>query len=75
MSDPALREPAFSLRIPAGDSRERLVCDHCAFIDYVNPKVVVGAVCTWEERILLCRRAIEPRKGYWTVPAGFLEEK
>jgi ADP-ribose pyrophosphatase YjhB (NUDIX family) len=75
VSDPVAREPAFSPRIPPGDNRERLVCDNCGFVDYVNPKIVVGAVCAWEERILLCRRAIEPRKGYWTVPAGFLEEK
>jgi ADP-ribose pyrophosphatase YjhB (NUDIX family) len=50
------------------------VCDHCGFVDYVNPRVVVGAVCTWGDRILLCRRSIEPRRGFWTLPAGFLEE-
>lgn len=60
-------------RIPAGDDRERLVCPDCGFIDYVNPKIVVGAVCTWEDRFLLCRRAIPPRLGYWTIPAGYLE--
>jgi ADP-ribose pyrophosphatase YjhB (NUDIX family) len=70
---PSLR-PAFSRRVPGGDSRERQVCDHCGFVDYVNPRIVVGAVCTWEERILLCRRSIEPRRGFWTLPAGFLEE-
>jgi ADP-ribose pyrophosphatase YjhB (NUDIX family) len=70
----ARRAPSFTLRIPEGDVRERRVCDECGFIDYVNPKVVVGAVCRWEERLLLCRRGIEPRRGYWTVPAGFLEE-
>jgi ADP-ribose pyrophosphatase YjhB (NUDIX family) len=69
------RSPAFSEKVPAGDNRPRLVCDECGFVDYVNPKVVVGAVCTWEEKILLCRRAIEPRRGYWTMPAGFLEER
>jgi ADP-ribose pyrophosphatase YjhB (NUDIX family) len=63
----------FSRRLPEGDTHERLVCDHCGFINYENPKVVVGSVCTWEDRILLCRRAIEPRKGYWTLPAGYLE--
>jgi len=63
------------MRVPAGDNRPRLVCDECGFVQYVNPKVVVGAVCTWEDRILLCRRAIEPRRGHWTLPAGFLEEK
>ena len=66
--------PSFSRRVPKGDSRGRRVCDHCGFVDYVNPRVVVGAVCTWETRILLCRRSIEPRRGFWTLPAGFLEE-
>jgi len=59
--------------VPEGDNRTRLVCPDCGYIQYDNPKVVVGAVCTWEDRILLCRRAIEPRLGYWTFPAGFLE--
>jgi len=61
--------------VPDGDDRERLVCTDCGFINYVNPKVVVGAVCTWQETILLCRRAINPRKGFWTLPAGYLEER
>ena len=52
----------------------RRVCAHCQFIDYVNPKIVTGSVVTKNEKILLCRRAIEPRKGYWTLPAGFMEE-
>jgi ADP-ribose pyrophosphatase YjhB (NUDIX family) len=69
-----LRPPAFRLRVPPGDNRERSVCDHCGFVDYVNPRIVVGVVCTWEEQYLLCRRAIEPRKGFWTFPAGFLEQ-
>ena len=60
-------------RVPEGDNRERLVCDDCGFVVYDNPKVVVGAVCEWDQRILLCRRAIEPRRGYWTIPAGYLE--
>lgn len=64
----------FKLEIPTGDSRDRHVCADCGWIHYINPKIVVGAVCTWEERVLLCKRAIEPRLGYWTVPAGFLEE-
>ena len=59
--------------IPDGDSRERLVCPDCGFISYDNPKVVVGSVAVWEERILLCRRAIPPRVGLWTLPAGYLE--
>jgi ADP-ribose pyrophosphatase YjhB (NUDIX family) len=69
-----VREPSFSLKVPDGDSRNRRVCDHCGFVDYINPRLVVGTVCTWDDRILLCRRAIPPREGYWTVPAGFLEE-
>ncbi|KCZ84794.1 NUDIX family NudH subfamily hydrolase [Hyphomonas adhaerens MHS-3] len=52
----------------------RRVCAHCEFIDYVNPKIVAGSVVTKGDQILLCRRAIEPRKGYWTLPAGFMEE-
>jgi ADP-ribose pyrophosphatase YjhB (NUDIX family) len=59
--------------IPAGEDRERLVCPDCGFIAYENPKIVVGSVCRWDERILLCRRAIEPRIGFWTLPAGYLE--
>ena len=59
--------------VPEGDNRTRLVCPDCGYIHYQNPKVVVGAVCTWENKILLCRRAIEPRLGFWTIPAGFLE--
>jgi ADP-ribose pyrophosphatase YjhB (NUDIX family) len=59
--------------IPEGDNRERLVCRDCGFIDYRNPKVVVGAIVTWREQFLLCRRAIEPRRGFWTMPAGYLE--
>ena len=64
----------FVSRIPAGDERHRLICEACGFINYVNPKIVVGSVVRFEERYLLCKRAIEPRKGYWTLPAGFLEE-
>jgi ADP-ribose pyrophosphatase YjhB (NUDIX family) len=59
--------------IPAGDNRHRLVCPDCGFINYENPKIVVGSVVTWQGRFLLCRRAINPRKGHWTIPAGFLE--
>ncbi|CAA7613226.1 NUDIX hydrolase [Magnetospirillum sp. UT-4] len=58
---------------PPGDDRERLVCGDCGFVLYENPKIIVGAVCTWGERYLLCRRAIEPRLGFWTMPAGYME--
>lgn len=54
---------------------ERHVCAVCGNIHYVNPKIVVGSVCSWDGRILLCRRAIEPRRGFWTIPAGYLEEQ
>jgi ADP-ribose pyrophosphatase YjhB (NUDIX family) len=64
---------AVDLLIPAGDNLPRHVCGKCGEIHYLNPKVVVGCVPRWEERILLCRRAIEPRYGLWTLPAGFLE--
>ena len=59
--------------IPAGDNRERAVCPACGTVHYQNPLIVLGCVPEWQGRILLCRRAIEPRHGYWTVPAGFME--
>src|SRR5215469_13957623 len=61
------------LRIPPGDHIARHVCDACGTIHYQNPRLIVGCVPEYEGRILLCRRAIEPRRGYWTVPAGFME--
>jgi ADP-ribose pyrophosphatase YjhB (NUDIX family) len=63
----------FVRRIPEGDSRERSVCATCGFVDYQNPKIVVGSVVGHAGRVLLCRRAIEPRRGFWTLPAGYLE--
>lgn len=60
-------------RVPPGDSLPRAVCDRCGIVHYKNPLVVVGTVPEHEGRLLLCRRAIEPRYGYWTLPAGFLE--
>lgn len=63
----------FERRIPDADDRERLVCTDCNWIHYENPRIIVGVVCTWEDTILLCKRAIEPRVGYWTIPAGFME--
>jgi len=61
------------VRVPEGDSLPRHVCDACGTIHYQNPKIVVGCIPEWEDRILLCRRAIEPRYGLWTLPAGFME--
>ncbi len=60
-------------KVPPGDNRERFVCDHCGTIHYENPRNVVGCICEWQGKILLCRRSIEPRSGYWTAPAGFME--
>lgn len=62
-----------SLRIPDGDNRERFVCDACGVIHYQNPRIVTGTLPVWNDGVLLCRRAIEPRMGRWTLPAGFLE--
>lgn len=60
--------------IPAGDNRSRHICDHCPQIHYSNPNMVVGCLPVWKSKqILLCRRSIEPRSGYWTVPSGFME--
>lgn len=67
------RPVSFSARIPPGEDRERRICDACGFIDYVNPRIVTGVVAHAGGRILLCRRAIEPRRGFWTLPAGFME--
>lgn len=60
-------------RIPEGDSRLRYVCEHCHTIHYQNPNIVAGSLPVWEGKVLLCRRAIEPRLGFWTLPAGFME--
>jgi ADP-ribose pyrophosphatase YjhB (NUDIX family) len=66
-----------SLKIPPDDNRPRFVCDQCHTIHYQNPKLVVGSLPVWdrdgEVKVLLCRRAIEPRRGFWTLPAGFME--
>lgn len=61
------------VRVPEGDNRPRHVCIICSTVHYQNPKIVVGCIPVWEQQILLCRRAIEPRYGLWTVPAGFME--
>jgi ADP-ribose pyrophosphatase YjhB (NUDIX family) len=65
--------PGFVRRMPEGDHRERMVCAECDYIAYENPKVIVGAVVVAGASVLLCRRAIEPRRGFWTLPAGYLE--
>jgi ADP-ribose pyrophosphatase YjhB (NUDIX family) len=63
----------FIRRTPEGEDRERLVCGDCGYVAYENPKIVVGSVVVEAGRILLCRRAIEPRHGFWTLPAGYME--
>ncbi|RTZ81261.1 MAG: NUDIX hydrolase [Gammaproteobacteria bacterium] len=60
-------------RVPAGDNRPRHVCTRCGEIHYQNPKIVTGCIPEWGGQVLLCRRAIEPRQGLWTLPAGFME--
>lgn len=64
---------AVALRIPAGDHLPRHVCRACQTIHYQNPRIITGCLPVWEDRILICRRAIEPRRGFWTLPAGFME--
>ena len=59
--------------IPEGDDRSRHICDACGVVHYHNPKVIVGCIPVWGDKVLLCRRAIEPRLGFWTLPAGFME--
>jgi len=64
---------ALEFVVPAGDTLPRYVCTTCSTVHYQNPKVVVGCLPVWHEQVLLCKRAIEPRRGLWTLPAGFLE--
>ena len=76
--DPALNfcsacGKALTHRVPPGDSLPRGMCDACGAIHYRNPRLVVGSLPVWEDRVLLCRRAIEPRRDKWTLPAGFME--
>jgi len=61
--------------IPEGDNRSRAVCESCGFIHYENPKIIVGCLLEWHGKVLLCKRAIEPRHGFWTLPAGFMENE
>lgn len=63
----------FIRRVPEGEDRERLTCADCGYIAYENPKIVTGSVVSVDGRVLLCRRAINPRAGFWTIPAGYLE--
>jgi len=64
-----------TLKIPEGDNLPRYVCGNCHTIHYQNPKIVTGCLAEWEDKILMCKRAIEPRSGLWTLPAGFMENK
>ncbi|MFY7780021.1 MAG: NUDIX hydrolase [Tagaea sp.] len=73
MSDPAKKSGPSIRAVPDGDTRERLICGDCGFVHYDNPKIVVGAVAIWDERVLMCKRAIEPARGRWTIPAGYME--
>lgn len=61
------------MRMPEGDNRERHICDNCHTIHYQNPRIIAGVLPVYGEQVLLCRRAIQPRHGYWTLPAGFME--
>jgi ADP-ribose pyrophosphatase YjhB (NUDIX family) len=73
MSDDTMARGPSVRGIPEGDNRERMICAECGYVLYDNPKIVVGSVARWGERMLLVRRSIEPRYGFWTLPAGFLE--
>jgi len=73
MSDTGVTRGPSVRGIPEGDNRERMICAECGFVLYDNPKIVVGSVPRWGNKLLLCRRAIHPRKGCWTLPAGYLE--
>lgn len=66
---------AVNMTIPKGDNRERAVCPQCDFIDYDNPRLITGTLPIYKGKILLCKRNIEPRFGYWTLPAGFMENQ
>lgn len=62
-----------TLKVPENDDRQRYVCEACGVIHYQNPRMIAGVIPVWQDKVLLCRRAIEPRLGYWTFPAGFME--
>jgi ADP-ribose pyrophosphatase YjhB (NUDIX family) len=67
--------PEITLKVPEGDNRPRYVCPACKEIFYHNPKIVAGCIAEWQGKILMCKRAIEPRYGMWTLPAGFMENQ
>lgn len=73
MNRPLSDFPNLQRRVPAGDSRERLVCENCEWIHYENPRIIVTGFCLWENSVLLARRAIAPRRGFWSLPGGFME--
>ena len=62
-----------AVMVPPGDDRDRYVCTSCDIVHYQNPRIIVGCLVTYEDQVMLCRRAIEPRSGLWTLPAGFME--
>lgn len=66
---------AVNMSIPVGDDKIRAVCPNCEHIDYDNPRLITGTIPMYQGRLLLCRRNIEPRFGYWTLPAGFMENQ
>lgn len=73
MNVPISQFENFAAKIPAGDDQQRMVCGQCQWIHYENPRVIVTAMCIWQNQLLLCRRAIAPRYGFWTLPGGFME--
>jgi len=74
VTSPDPKDYAFERKMPEGDNMQRHVCADCGWIHYENPKVVVGSVVTYGDQFLLCKRAINPRKGFWTLPAGYMEQ-
>lgn len=70
---PQCAAPGLSLRVPPGDTHERLCCQACGYVHYVNPKIIAGCIVEADGKYLLCQRAIPPRPGTWTLPAGFME--
>lgn len=73
MNIPISQFPNFSAQVPPGDNRERIVCAECDWVHYENPRIILTGFCVRDSSILLCRRAIPPRYGFWTLPGGFME--